>query len=409
MSKILFMSYPGYGHINNTLGIVERLVQHNHEIIYASNNQYKKIIEDTGAVFLEYDDKYMDTGLEPTNINNMLYSMESLYFQSKSLVIFQNNIYTFMKEKIKELQPDCIIHDSCAFAAKMIGHELGIPSISCYSNLPVSSQIFEAHQEYFCNNYFKFPEVQLYKNGKGIKRIEKILRRRLAMETGVQLNSFFDLFHANEKLNLIFTTKRFQPFGNEFDDSYHFVGPIIREFYKEEVTIKKENPLIYVSFGTTLLNNFFIMNTLFNALKGTGFQVIVSLGGDVDISGIGEIPENITIQRFVPQKEILKKADLFITCGSTNGTGESLYYHVPLLVIPFALADHFMVAEQVEKLGLGVYIRDLYLSSEELLHNICLVINDPKYKANCVCLGKELANAGGVEKSVCLIESYMKL
>ncbi len=407
MSRILFMSYPGYGHINNTLGIVEKLIRNNHEVIYASNKQYQKIIEDTGADFLEYDEKYMDTGLKPTNINNMLYGMESLYFQSKSLVFFQNNIYISMKERIKELKPDCIIHDSCAFSAKRIGHELGIPAIACYSNLPVSENMFERHQEYFGNNYFKFPEVQAYKNGKGIKRIETILRKRLILETGVQLDSFFDLFHAYEKLNLVFTTKEFQPFGDEFDDSYCFVGPVIREFYTEQLPRGKKAPLIYVSFGTTLLNNFFVIKTLFEALKNTGFQVILSLGGNVDLSEIGEIPENITIKAFVPQKQILKEADLFITCGSTNGTGESLYYHVPILAIPFALADHFMVAEQVEKLGLGIYIRDLHLSSEELLHNICVLINDPKYKENCRLVGENLANAGGVEKSVQIIEDYL--
>lgn len=407
MSRILFMSYPGYGHINNTLGIVERLIQNKHEVIYASNKQYQKIIEDTGAVFLEYDEKYMDTGLKPTNINNMLYGMESLYFQSKSLIFFQNNIYVSMKEEIKALNPDCMIHDSCAFAAKKIAQELEIPAIACYSNLPVTETIFENHQEYFGNNYFKFPEVQAYKNGKGIKRIENILRKRLVAETGVSLNSFFDLFHSYEKLNLVFTTEEFQPFGEEFDDSYCFVGPVIREFYQEKLPIKKEAPLIYVSFGTTLLNNFFMMKTLFEALKNTDFQVIVSLGGNVDLSEIGSVPENIKVLDFVPQKEILKKADLFITCGSTNGTGEALYYHVPILAIPFALADHFMVAEQVEKLGLGIYIRDLYLSSEELLHNICLLMNNPKYKNNCKRMGENLANAGGAEKSVQIIENYL--
>lgn len=408
MSRILFMSYPGYGHINNTLGIVEKLVQKKHEVIYASNKRYQSIIEDTGAVFLEYDEKYMDTGLKPTNINNMIYGMESLYFQSKSLIYFQNEIYRAMKGIVQGLKPDCMIHDSCAFAAKNISHELGIPAIACYSNLPVSTAMFEGHQEYFGNNYFKFQEAQSYKNGKGIKRIETILRKRLILETGVWINSFFDLFHAYEKFNLVFTTKEFQPFGEEFDDSYCFVGPVVREFYVDQKPIKKEAPLIYVSFGTTLLNNFFIMKTLFEALRDTGFQVIVSLGGNVDLSEIGQVPQNITILNFVSQKEILKKADLFITCGSTNGTGEALFYHVPVLAIPFALADHFMVAEQVEKLGLGRYIRNLYLSSEELLHNICLVMNDPAYKDNCIRVGENLANAGGAEKSVQMIENYLQ-
>ncbi|WP_442789489.1 nucleotide disphospho-sugar-binding domain-containing protein [Paenibacillus sp. CAA11] len=57
----------------------------------------------------------------------------------------------------------------------------------------------------------------------------------------------------------------------------------------------------------------------------------------------------------MPQLEVLQKAKLFITHGDMNSTSESLYYGVPLIVLPQS-ADQPIVARCVDEIGAGIHL-----------------------------------------------------
>ena len=50
MSKVLFLSIPGNGHVNPTLGLVDGLVKQGEEVIYFSSEEFRERIENTGAI-----------------------------------------------------------------------------------------------------------------------------------------------------------------------------------------------------------------------------------------------------------------------------------------------------------------------------------------------------------------------
>ncbi len=51
----------------------------------------------------------------------------------------------------------------------------------------------------------------------------------------------------------------------------------------------------------------------------------------------------------MPQLEVLKQANLFITHGGMNSSSESLYFGVPMIVIP-VMGDQPIVAQRIEDL-----------------------------------------------------------
>ena len=67
------------------------------------------------------------------------------------------------------------------------------------------------------------------------------------------------------------------------------------------------------------------------------------------------IPDNILMFHFVPQLETLQHTDVFITHGGMNSVNESLFYGVPMIVVPQAL-DQSLVAKRVCELGVGLTI-----------------------------------------------------
>lgn len=70
---------------------------------------------------------------------------------------------------------------------------------------------------------------------------------------------------------------------------------------------------------------------------GTNYQIVISVGNNLtlyDAITNYNIYENIQIYKYLDQKEVLSKSALFITHAGFNSIYESLYFAVPMLMIP---------------------------------------------------------------------------
>ena len=95
----------------------------------------------------------------------------------------------------------------------------------------------------------------------------------------------------------------------------------------------------------------------------------MSIGSMNDIALLGEIPPNFSVFHYVPQHQVLKMADFFITHGGLNSTQEALFNNIPLIVLPQKF-DQFDNAKRVEELGAGIAIDKSKLSVETLQKSI---------------------------------------
>lgn len=55
MAKVLIFNFPGEGHINPTIALVEELIKRGEEVIYYCVEEYRSKIENTGALFRPYE------------------------------------------------------------------------------------------------------------------------------------------------------------------------------------------------------------------------------------------------------------------------------------------------------------------------------------------------------------------
>src|SRR5581483_11360303 len=54
MARVAFFNLPAYGHINPTLPVVAELVRRGESVVYYSNEEFRDVIEKTGARFCKY-------------------------------------------------------------------------------------------------------------------------------------------------------------------------------------------------------------------------------------------------------------------------------------------------------------------------------------------------------------------
>ena len=113
-------------------------------------------------------------------------------------------------------------------------------------------------------------------------------------------------------------------------------------------------PLVYVSFGTIFHRRTELLRQVIAATSGLGVQVVASVG-DLGhaLAGMGD---HVILAPYVPQREMLERASVFVTHGGYNSVAESIRAGKPMLVIPLAI-DQPVQAHYVERAGFGVSLR----------------------------------------------------
>ncbi|MFY1693043.1 glycosyltransferase [Plantactinospora sp. WMMB782] len=98
--------------------------------------------------------------------------------------------------------------------------------------------------------------------------------------------------------------------------------------------IDPDRPLVYVSFGTIFYRRPELLRTVILGAAATGAQVIAAVGDLAEELGL---PDEVLTAPYLPQREVLERADVFITHGGYNSVAESIRAATPMLVIPLAV------------------------------------------------------------------------
>jgi MGT family glycosyltransferase len=118
--------------------------------------------------------------------------------------------------------------------------------------------------------------------------------------------------------------------------------------------IDPKRPLVFVSFGTIFYNRPELLRQVLAATSGLGVQVVASVGDIGDqLAGVGD---HVILAPYVPQREMLERASVFVTHGGYNSVAESIRAGKPMLVIPLAI-DQPMSAHYVARAGFGAWLR----------------------------------------------------
>ncbi len=377
MSKIVFFCIPAHGHTNPTLGVVKELVSRGHEVWYYSYNIMREKIESAGATFISCDD--YDTEQNLSNKDSTRVGKD-LAFSTKILVDTTLALDDKVCKEMAELKPDCVVADSMALWGKAVALKLGIPFVSSTTTFAFnqhSAKIMKQGLGDLLKMLFAMP-----KTSKQVKRLK---------EKGYPVNNILDIIGNDDSTHtIVYTSPEFQPYSETFSEKYAFVGPSIRPA-TEEIE-KKMDKLIYISMGTVNNDMMSFYQNCISALTNTDYQVIMSVGNLVSIEEFGELPENISIYSYIDQIAVLKKADVFVSHCGMNSVSESLYFEVPLVMLP-QTSEQKGVAERVNQLGAGIKIDKSDMLS--ILSAINNILSDSMYKQNAKKISNGFKNSSG--------------
>ena len=379
MSRIVFFSIPAHGHTNPTLGVVRELVSRGHQVWYYSYEAFREKVEAAGAAFISCDSYDAEQKLTPKDGARLA---KDLAFSTKVLVDTTLALDEIICRDMEQLKPDCIVADSMALWGKLAALKLNIPFVSSTTTFA-----FNRHS----SKIMKQSPGNLLTMITSMPRINKQLKRLQA--AGYPVKSILDIIsNNNETDTIVYTSLEFQPCSETFSERYVFVGPSIRPAGTS--VEKQRDHLIYISMGTVNNDLPALYRSCIRALEGSDCQVILSVGEQIDPSQFAPLPDHISVYSHVDQIAVLQQTDVFLSHCGMNSVSESLYYGVPLVMLP-GTTEQGGVAARVEQLGAGIRLTST--SAAAIREAVEQVLHTPEYRKNAESIAESFKKCSGVQ------------
>ncbi len=394
MTKYGFLTFPTYGQMNPTLAIAQELVSRGDEVVYFQTEAFRQAIEATGARLQTCDAlRPRRDGSQPASAAEDNRRLAALPVR---MVLGSRRMVPPLRESVAAEQPDCLVFGHLFLWGRIVAHALDIPGVAlCPTYAP------GAHTR---------PTAPPPPSS--VAEVLRSLPDELAYLAETHHLPFADvpsLVRGEEKLVIVCIPRSFQPLGDTFGDRFHFVGPTFHPDRDKLLPFPREQleggPLLYISLGTLYNNRADFYNACLQAFGGTGGRVILSLGERLGRGVLRAIPDNFTVVAQAPQLEVLARADVFVTHGGMNSTMESMYFGVPLVVLPHT-REQEATARRVVELGLGIELDEVTTTAEQLREAVERVSRESAFRERAQAMRKELRDAGGYRRAADLLRDF---
>jgi MGT family glycosyltransferase len=391
MSTALVLNMPAHGHINPTLPLIAELVKRGEKVIYYGLEPFRASIEETGAMYRPYG---KDFPLDPDHDANRLVGPFSTI---EALLETSQWILDHKLQEIRDVQADYVIHDAFCLWGSYVARVLDRPAIASISTMVLNEKIASGGKidGFMLQIMSLFARQRITRS----RAIASQLSERYKLRAPSNL---FELFQSHGALNIVYTSRAFQPFAELFDERhYKFVGPsILPRLQAPTFPFDKLDgrPLIYISLGTAYNKQPAFFQKCIKAFAEGPWQIVMAIGQHISLDSLGNLPSNFIVQSFVPQLDVLQHADLFITHGGMNSVNEALYYNVPLVVVP-QIAEQNWNAKRVAELGTGKVLSARQITAQKLRRSVEKILAQPAYAQAAARIGESLRDAGGYVKA----------
>jgi MGT family glycosyltransferase len=309
-------------------------------------------------------------------------------------------------DAFRDERPDYVISDSVAPWGQWVAQLLDVPAVTSVTTFAVNRHVLA-----FAASRGMRPKSARLVFSK-IRHVAKaaLRRRRLRREHRVKGTGIVGLMFGSSDLNIVYTSRYFQPCAETFDDRFVFVGPSIGSRTETAGLPWDEGSstdLIYVSLGTLFNADPAFYRTCFEAFGGQNLRVVMSIGADTTAASLGSAPPNIVVRPWVPQLDVLRRSSVFVSHGGMNSVSESLYCGVPLVVVP-QMGEQEIVARRVDGLGAGLWVGKHEVTADRLRDSVQRVRSDARFREQAALIRESFEAAGGAARGADAILAFTK-
>lgn len=327
MSRVLFSSTWGYGHLFPLLPLVRAFRDAGHEVVVATSADSCRHVVAAGLPAAE-------AGLSGARLRESvryrLAASESLPPEERAGFLFPCMFgETFAPPMVADLlplarrwRPDLIIHEQGELAAPLVAAVLGVPSVThAFGGAVPASFVAEA--------------------GRRLSSLWAEHGQELLPYAGCYTSSYLDICPPavqSVSLSHIATIQALRPVpdaGQRPDSPPEYLRPDDRQ-------------LVYLTFGTVHQPR--ILKYAVAALAALPIRLLVAVGPHANPSDLGDQPDNVRIERWVHQPSVLERAAVVVSHAGSGTFLGALSHGVAQLCLPQG-ADQFRNTEGGARAG----------------------------------------------------------
>jgi MGT family glycosyltransferase len=219
-------------------------------------------------------------------------------------------------------------------------------------------------------------------------------------------------FAGRMPLYLVPSTPAYDRARRDLPRSVRYVGPCPWDKPRTDpptpwlAEIPADRSLVYVTEGTMHSKPAILLKAALQGLASLPVQVVATTGRHrhPGALGLGPIPPNARVERFVPQSDLLPRARVVVTTGGTGTVLAALSAGVPLVVVPTAW-DQPENAWRVAEAGAGIRLTPRQCTPDGIRNAVGRVLHEDSFRKNARRLKDDFAGYGGAAQAADLLET----
>ncbi|ROQ95144.1 MGT family glycosyltransferase [Streptomyces sp. 2132.2] len=393
-AHIAMFSIAAHGHVNPSIEVIRELVARGHRVSY--------------AIPAPFAEKIAETGATPVIWNSTLPTDDEPEAWGTELI---DHLEPFLADAVQALpqlatafegdEPDLVLHDVTSYPARVLAHRWGVPAVSLSPNLVAWTGYEEEVGEPMTAGLRATERGRAY-----YARFRAWLD-----ENGIEED--IDPFVGRPRRSIVLIPRALQPHADRVDASVHtFVGACQGDRSASQGTWERPaaaagKKVLLVSLGSTFTKQPAFYRACVEAFGDLpDWHVVLQIGKFTDEAELGALPANVEVHRWVPQLDILRRADAFVTHAGAGGSQEGLATATPMVAVPQAV-DQFGNADMLQGLGVAWHLPMEQADARTLREAVLALVGDPAVAARAEAVRAWMATEGGTRQAADLIEAEL--
>jgi UDP:flavonoid glycosyltransferase YjiC (YdhE family) len=371
--KVLVTSTPGLGHVLPLLPLALELRARGHDLHWLAGPDNAAVVSETGIAttvagmpvaerLAEFQRRRPDAATLPQP------ERRAVAFSTLFADLAAPPVLGALPALVDAWRPDLIVHDAAELAAPLVAAGAGIPSV--------------------CHGFGEVvPEVSARRAGTRMAASWTAAGLAPDQHAGCYRGLYIDIY----------------PNSLRAEDMRHI--PRVQTRRPAEGTAASGS-LVYVTFGTVFnaIDDGFRAAVL--GAAAVADEVLVTVGSRGDPTLVGPVPDNVRVERHVPQAGVLPRCAV-VVCHAGSGTLlASLAHGLPLVCLPRG-ADQFSNAVNVARVGAGSVLTGADVTEAAVRTAVEQALGAPDQRAAADALAEEIAAMPSDGEVAAAIEAFV--
>jgi UDP:flavonoid glycosyltransferase YjiC (YdhE family) len=384
--KVLLTTGPAYGHFHPMVPLAKAIEQSGHEVVVACSRSFCPVVEEVGLRAIPAGLDWHADNIEETfpQIKTMTpdeatdFTLRFIFSQAAAQQMASDLVMI-----AKDLHFDVIVREFWEFGGYIAAEVLNLP----HATLGIG---FAPSMDYLTT---------------WIGRQLDGLRAAYGLPPDPQLTTLF------RHLYLHCLPDTYQPVASAGKTAYSIRPPLFdrtgTETLPDWVDKLPARPVVYATLGTICnKTNNIIFDMILAGLHDEPCNLILTVGRTQNPDAFGPQPDNIHIERYIPQTLLFSHCDMVITHGGYNTVMSALSHGLPLLVVPIG-ADQPAHAERCAELGVARVISPDRLNPQAIRDGVREILGNADYRERARSIQNEIAAMPDISRAVELLEDLV--